>query len=198
MLGPRLTAGQHRLDERHQGLADFPGCGVPQVAGAVIHGVVVDVVSHREHGLDEGGVAGPAEAHSLVAGNVDDQAAGAERVKVGFGEVGHGRVGILQSAVDHDVRLGQETGQRDVAVVEHDKSGVRRSRIEIELHHFDVVNRRCDGSHVAACQNLHVADAQGLQGSDRAAGRGAKTNNHCRQAAPVVPRSTGQRHRVQD
>ena len=83
----------------------------------------------------------PAESHALVAGDVDDQGAGRARREVVVGEERQRGVGVLEHAVDDDVVLCEELGQRHlpssvtawltravgVVVVEvHDPRGVDR------------------------------------------------------------------------
>src|SRR3954454_2228773 len=71
---PGVGAGHHDLQERRQRLPDLPGRGVPEIGRTVVDGVVLDMVANLDDRLVEAGRARPAEAHPLVARDVDDQA----------------------------------------------------------------------------------------------------------------------------
>src|SRR6478609_4551266 len=83
---PARGTGEHRTQVRQERLADLPGGRVPQIRRAVINAVIADVIADGEHRLSEGCRARPAEAHTPVAGHIDDETAGYEGVQVGAGD----------------------------------------------------------------------------------------------------------------
>ena len=163
----------------------------------MVHGVVVDVVTHFEHRLGEGGGFRPAEAHALVAGHVHDQAAGPEGGQVLGAQVGQRRVGVLQRAVDHDVALGEERRQRHAPALGDDLAQERRLAVVVELRDPDRVDGRANRGNTAVGQHLHVVDTVGVQRRHGAAGGGAEADHDGAQPAAVVSGGTGQRQGMQ-
>lgn len=74
--------------------------------------VVVHAIADAEHRLAERRGPGELEAHALVTGHVDDEAARGVKTKVVVGNEHQRRVGVLQDAVDDDVLLGEELRHR--------------------------------------------------------------------------------------
>jgi hypothetical protein len=91
------------------------------------------VVTDREHRISERGGPGPAEPHSFVTGHVDDQAARSEGGKIVCLQIGQRIIGVLQSAVDHDVALGQEGCERHPATLGDDLAQEGRFVVVIKL-----------------------------------------------------------------
>ena len=111
-------------------------------------------------GVGERRRARPAESHALVAGDVDDQGAGCEGREVVVGEERQRGVGVLQNAVDDDVVLREELGQRHAAVlgdrVVH-RAGVV---VVVEVHDPCGVDRCGDGRDRAVGEDVDVIHVQ--------------------------------------
>ena len=163
----------------------------------MVHRVVVDVVPDLEHRLGERGGFRPAEAHALVAGHVHDQAAGPEGVQVLGAQVRQRRVRVLQGAVDDDVALGEERRERHAAALGDDLAEERRLVVVVELRDPHRMDGGAHRGNPAVGQHLDIVDAVGVEGRDRAAGRGAEADDDGAQAAAVVTGGTGQGQGVQ-
>ena len=183
---PCLRPAEHGLHEGQQRLAVLPRRRVPQVGRAVVDGVVVHPVRDGEHRVVERRRHGPREPHALVAGHVHDEAAPPEVRQVLGLEVGQRRRGVLQRAVDDDVRLGQVRGQGHPAALGDDVGDGRLPGVVVELpdpHRVDGGAHRGDP---AGGQHHDLVDAVRVQGGDRAPGRGAEPDDDRAQPAAVV------------
>ena len=98
----------------------------------MVDAVVEDVVAHDERRVLKTRRAGVGEAHAQVAGDVDDQAAGAERRHVLVAQVDERGRGVLEGAVDDDVVL-REVGRQRLASALGDHLALLAVRVVLEL-----------------------------------------------------------------
>ncbi len=128
----------------------------------------------------------PAEAHALVAGDVDDQAARPEGREVRGPQVGQRRGGVLERAVDDDVVLGEVRRQRHAAPVGDDvadgagRPGRGRTGGSAPSGSGSRRPRRPVGEH------RDLVDAVGVQRRHRAAGGRAEPDHDGAEPATVV------------
>ena len=183
---PPVRSRHYSVEERKQGLADFPAGRIPKIRRAVVHRVVVDVTADAEHRLVERGGASPAESHAFVAGNVNNQAVRLELRQVFGPQVRQRRVRILQGAIDHDVRGRKERSQRLAPVVRDDLAEERGLAVVVELHNAHRMDRGPDGGHAPVGQHLDIMDAVGIQGRDSTACCGTETDDHSTQPPAIV------------
>ena len=165
---------------------------------AVVDGVVVDVVADREHRLGERGGPRPAETHPLVAGHVDDQAAGREGGQVVVGDEDQRRVGVLQHAVDDDVVLGEEGRQAAPGAI----SAARRLRSGSPGSCSKCTMRaewigEADRGDAAVGEDVDVVHAVRVEGGHRAAAGRPEADDGRPQPAAVVAGRPDELQRVQ-
>ena len=117
----------------------------------------------------------PAEAHPLVAGDVDDEAARRERRQVVVGEEHQRSVGVLQHAVDDDVVLGEEGRQRHPAVV---GQRVATRAVVSSLSKWTMRAEwigEADRGDVPVGEHVDVVDAERVERGHGAAGRSRRS-----------------------
>ena len=183
---PRRGAAEDRAYERQQRLADLPGGGVPQVGRAVVHRVVVHVAADLDGRLHERRRLRPGESHAFVARDIDDQAAGRERVELTLVEEDQRRIGVLQHAVDDDVVLREELRDRHGPVVREREAPTRPGLVSLEVHDAGRVDRRGHRGDPAVGEDVYVVHPVRVQGRDGPAGGRAEPDHDRAQPAPVV------------
>ena len=163
----------------------------------MVDGVVVDVATDREGRLGERRRPRPLEAHALVTGHVDDQAAALEQLEILVGDEDQRVIGVLQDAVDDDVVPGQVLRQRAALRVRQLRAPRRIGIVSVVVHQPRGRHRRGHGRDVSMRQHGHLMYAHRQQRSDGAA-RGRAEADHGRpQLRAEVPGGASQLQRMQ-
>ena len=145
------------------------------------------MLADHERRIGERRGPGPAEAHSLVAGHVDDQRAGQE------GSAGPCRSGTSAArSVSCSTQLtmmscaARNSGSGTRPSSTSEMAAARLVVVVVELHDLRGVDRRAHGGDLAVGEDVDVVDAVRVQRRDRAAGGRAEADHRGPQPAAVV------------
>ena len=105
-------------------------CGIPQVAGAVIDGIVGHSTPDLEGRGFEGSRSGKVKAHSIVTTDINDESSGLEVIYVFAFDIHQRPVCVLEDTVDNDLAMAQLLSNRDRFAsdpLHHQVGGFRRN-----------------------------------------------------------------------